>query len=373
MRGLINPTLYTLASNATTYASAFHDITSGSNACTSGTTICGTGVQTTSYAAGTGYDMASGLGTIDLYNLMQAWPNSVPLTGSSTTVSAATLTPGQGASDTITFKVASASSSVTTTPTGTISLSIDGTFVQSLTLSGGTATYSYSATALGAHVISGVYTGDSVFSTSTGTTTVTVISSNSTTTLSAATTPAVAGTADTITITVTGSSSAVLPAGSVNLTVDGALVSCSLGGCPTLTPGTTNSTATYSFVPTTLGTHTIAASYVPITGSIYQQSGGTLSLLAKSPGTFAIAAPALTVTHGNTTTETVTVTPTGGYFGVDQYHADSGDDRERMLLADEPDLDGGGGGAGDGDDQHELNELHVAEPLQEWLREAGGE
>ena len=42
-QGLINPTLYTMAANSATYASAFHDITSGSgtfNECTAGSTYC---------------------------------------------------------------------------------------------------------------------------------------------------------------------------------------------------------------------------------------------------------------------------------------------------------------------------------------------
>jgi hypothetical protein len=69
-QGTINSTLYTLAANSTTYASAFHDITSGGNECAAGTTYCGTGAQTTEYLAGTGYDEASGLGSVDLYNLL---------------------------------------------------------------------------------------------------------------------------------------------------------------------------------------------------------------------------------------------------------------------------------------------------------------
>ena len=35
-QGLINPTLYKLAGNSSTYASAFHDITKGNNNCTAG-------------------------------------------------------------------------------------------------------------------------------------------------------------------------------------------------------------------------------------------------------------------------------------------------------------------------------------------------
>lgn len=320
--GVANVELYKLASNSATYASAFHDITSGSNGCISGTlyplTFNANGSVATygpacpsasagQYAATTGYDEATGLGSVDLYNLMQAWPNNVPLTGSTTTVTPATLTPVQAVGDVITFKVASASSGVTTTPTGTINLSVDGTYVQALTLTGGTATYTFTSSTLGAHVISGVYTGDTVFSTSTGTATVTVISSNSTTTLAAATTPATSGTADVITITVGGAG--VAPTGTVNLTVDG-----TAAGSVTLTPGTTTSTATYSFVASAPGSHTIAAAYQG--NGVYQQSGATLTLAAKSPGSFTLAAAAVTVSAGTTTTATVNVTPTGGYTGL---------------------------------------------------------
>ena len=41
-QGNANPTLYKLAANASTYSSAFHDVTSGNNNCTAGATYCGT-------------------------------------------------------------------------------------------------------------------------------------------------------------------------------------------------------------------------------------------------------------------------------------------------------------------------------------------
>ncbi len=57
-QGLINPTLYTLASNSSTYTSAFHDITSGNNYCTAGTNFnyCSSSGTTEGFSAGTGYD-----------------------------------------------------------------------------------------------------------------------------------------------------------------------------------------------------------------------------------------------------------------------------------------------------------------------------
>ena len=69
-QGNVNPTLYSLATHS---PSAFHDITVGNNIvpCQFGTPNCTTG--TMGYSAGPGYDQASGLGTVNVYNLVTAW------------------------------------------------------------------------------------------------------------------------------------------------------------------------------------------------------------------------------------------------------------------------------------------------------------
>lgn len=71
IQGNANSKLYSLAASA---PSAFHDITSGNNnvPCTTGTTDCASG-GTIGYSAGTGYDLATGLGSIDAYALAAAW------------------------------------------------------------------------------------------------------------------------------------------------------------------------------------------------------------------------------------------------------------------------------------------------------------
>jgi hypothetical protein len=100
-QGLVNPTLYTLASTPATYASAFHDITSGGNTCLAGTNYCNGGLTSTDYVSTTGYDQASGLGSVDLYNLLTAWPKNTVAGGSNFTISNATVmvaTPGTNAS-----------------------------------------------------------------------------------------------------------------------------------------------------------------------------------------------------------------------------------------------------------------------------------
>ena len=71
-QGNINSILYGLASTA---PSAFHDITSGGNQvpCRAGTPDCAsTGVI--GYAAGAGYDQATGLGSVDVARLVGSWP-----------------------------------------------------------------------------------------------------------------------------------------------------------------------------------------------------------------------------------------------------------------------------------------------------------
>jgi subtilase family serine protease len=69
--GNINPTLYSLAASA---PNAFHDITTGDNKvpCQMGTKDCPNG-GTIGYSAGTGYDLATGLGTLDIGALVSAW------------------------------------------------------------------------------------------------------------------------------------------------------------------------------------------------------------------------------------------------------------------------------------------------------------
>src|SRR5262249_45041933 len=73
-QGNVNPFLYTISG---TSPSSFHDITSGGNQvpCQPGTPDCPNG-GTIGFSAGPGYDLASGLGSVDVFNLLASWPNS---------------------------------------------------------------------------------------------------------------------------------------------------------------------------------------------------------------------------------------------------------------------------------------------------------
>ncbi len=74
--GNINPTLYRLAQSTT---GIFHDITTGDNAvaCAAGSPDCSAG--SLGYLATPGYDMATGLGSVDAYNLVHQWSSKPPV------------------------------------------------------------------------------------------------------------------------------------------------------------------------------------------------------------------------------------------------------------------------------------------------------
>ena len=130
-QGNINPILYGLASNPASYAAVFHDIVSGTIACSSTTPSCAAPGES-GYAATPGYDEATGLGNVDFGQLAKALPSSPTTKLVPTNIrinSVFTDTPGDIA---VQISVGPAISAVSTvTLTGGISLSLDGTVLNS--------------------------------------------------------------------------------------------------------------------------------------------------------------------------------------------------------------------------------------------------
>lgn len=238
-QGVVNPTLYSLASNAATYASAFHDVTGGTNDCAAlGATVC-TGAGATEYSAGVGYDEASGLGSVDLYQLLKAWPaaatTSMPVAAASaTTVTAASATVAPSASDAITITVApSPGDTVTTTPTGSVELTV-GKTTTSVSLVNGTATYTFSEATAGQYEITANYPGDSVYGSSSAQFLVTVAAASA-----PSTTPGFALTATNVTVAAGGTGTStvtITPANGYTGTVNWSAET----SVPTLTNGCYN-------------------------------------------------------------------------------------------------------------------------------------
>jgi subtilase family serine protease len=129
-QGNVNPILYALAASS---PEAFHDITTGNNMepCQTGTTDCPSGGPI-GYSAAVGYDLASGLGSIDALNLATAW-SAASSTGNSEDfrlgVTPSKLTIHAGSSGT---------ASVSATPINNFSGSVSFTCRLSSTLAGTT-------------------------------------------------------------------------------------------------------------------------------------------------------------------------------------------------------------------------------------------
>jgi len=90
-------------------------------------------------------------------------------------LSASTPTPAPGASDLVTVTVASGATSSTATPSGSVTIAVDGAAQTPLTLSKGSATFTFLSTAVGSHALSAAYSGDSTFAPSSSSLTLNVV------------------------------------------------------------------------------------------------------------------------------------------------------------------------------------------------------
>jgi uncharacterized protein (TIGR03437 family) len=173
--GNINPNLYRLAQSTT---GVFHDITSGGNftPCVPGSSVnCPTGQTSYGWSAGPGWDPVTGLGSIDVYNLLAKWSTGEVSTTTVVTANPASLTlSGQ------TQLTAMVTASGNVTPTGSISFTLGGTALGSATLAGtgskATATLTVSGGQLtaGSDNITATYGGDGNVNGSSGSVTLTV-------------------------------------------------------------------------------------------------------------------------------------------------------------------------------------------------------
>jgi subtilase family serine protease len=190
--GQANFVLYPLAKQ---YPSVFNPITEGSNnvPCDSYITGCsldsnGDGYYSLQgYSAGSGYNLAAGLGSIDVGALMKYW-GKITFNSSSTALTITPTTSTHG--DNVTVSVA-VTSSATGTPSGSVSLVTNSTLsayqgFTALTLDqNGKASASINSLPGGTYTITAKYSGDGIFAASeSAATTVTVATEASSTPLS---------------------------------------------------------------------------------------------------------------------------------------------------------------------------------------------
>lgn len=280
----------------------FNDITTGTIAmpCVAGSTNCTVlttgdtiGLQS-GYSAGTGYDLATGLGSLNVANIVNGWTQTSTSPAFTLSGSAVTVTAGATAGNTSTISVTptngftgtvNLSCAVTTSPASATSpvtctvpanASVTGTAAASATLT----VNSTASTTAGAYVVTVTGTSGSITQTTGVNVTVTASVSGGTFALTA-TTPAAISPGSTGTSTVTVSSS-TLYAGTVTLgcaltssptgAVD--LPSCSAAN-PTVTLSSATASVTTPFtVSTTAAVAGLVDPNVPARGKGWAGAGG---------------------------------------------------------------------------------------------------
>ena len=158
--------IYNIAAN---HPSGFHDIAQGNNSvlCTAGTTNCGSNDFVTGYNAGTGYDLATGIGSIDVAKLVNDWATAkfaattTSLTAGTNTssLSSSPLTVAHGA--TVYFKVAVSPSMATGNVVLTTNSSEENSdSIMSAPITNGVASFSTQALPGGTYTLYAQYGGD---------------------------------------------------------------------------------------------------------------------------------------------------------------------------------------------------------------------
>jgi subtilase family serine protease len=255
--GNANPTIWAMA-NSAFYSSAFHDVTSGSNAqpCTAGSTNCPAG-GSIGYSANVGYDLASGWGSIDVFNFVTDWSLVTPLTstiGLNVSTTNLSITPTgavQGTNITIVATITNGSA------TGTFQFLLDNVALGApVPLNGGgAATYVLNTTSVssGAHTVTAAYSGDTTYAASKNFATITITSS---------------GVPD-FSITPAASSVTISPGGTgtVALTVNGLN---SFSGSVTLTASSVTNEGSSFSVPSISLTNTKTAGFTTLTIFAYK-------------------------------------------------------------------------------------------------------
>jgi len=359
--GQLNPTLYSLAANPLN--SVFHDVTVATSAvsnCTPtvvsacnnslpGRTSTTVGV-TQGYLVTNGYDEVTGLGSLDVANLLDHYqdaPLPVPVVSLQITPSTANL-----GTTNVALSASISNSSDTVAPTGTVifyaqasgaatpTAISDALPVAASNSTSATVSTSYIPTIAGTLAITAVYSGDTVNATASsapGTLTVAQGTSSTTATDNSGSSNLTSGQTFTINIAVSGSDSSIIPTGTValtgtNFTFSPTTATLSSTGTASVTAkagstaGNASYTATYSGdnqysgSSASSGTFTVGATTTSTTVSI---GNAPATLAGNQTGSFTVTvsatSPAASTTHlvrpsatAPTPTGTVTFTTTGG-------------------------------------------------------------
>ena len=227
---------------------------------------------------------------------------SQTVTTADTTVAVSSSAPTAVFGQSVTFTVnVSAVTAGLPTPTGTVEFFDGTTELDTATLSGGSATYSTAALAVGSHAITAQYLGDGNFSGSTSPgVSQTVGQAGTTTSVAASPSSSVYGQSVTFTATVrVVTPGAGTPTGSVTF----------MDRSTTLGTGTLNGTGTASFTTSALaiGSHAITAVYGGGGNFTTNSSNAASQIVNQASTTTTLAASPSSTTYGQSVTFTATI------------------------------------------------------------------
>ncbi len=269
------------------------------------------------YSAGTGYDQATGLGSLNVANVVNAWPAATGTGAVTVTVTPALASINANNTLDVTVTVASTASGGEA-PTGTVTLTASGsTYSASGAISSsGSVTFTIPAnslpgTAAGqSDTLTATYGGDSFYAPNTGTTTVTV-------TVVALLTPTIMVTPASATLDSNAALNVVVTVAGSNITPTGS-VQLAGGGYTSTSQPLTNGSYTFVIPANTLssGSDALTATY---SGDANYSSGFNTATVTVTESTFGLAATNIASLAPGATTgnvSTVSVTAVNGYTGT---------------------------------------------------------
>lgn len=310
--GLVNPVLYRVAagqsasqcnaSGTPASSCAFYDVTSGNNAVPGEASY---GTSSATYPATAGYDVATGLGSVNAYNLVGAWGSTTTLAATTTTLTISPATIPSGTTATVSIRVAERSGSGT--PTGTVSLvTSGGKTVASLTLSGGSVVANVGNWPAGSYTVIARYSGDSSNAGS-DSASVAVTAGSATASLSATAVSfgsVAVGSTTSKAVTLTNSGSAALSGIAVSVSGANAADFTQTNNCGTSIAAGANCAITVTFRPSAAGarsaTLNVATGAGALTASL-SGSGAAASAPTLTPSTVAFGTVSVGSTSANQT------------------------------------------------------------------------
>jgi subtilase family serine protease len=218
----------------------------------------------------------------------------------------ATLTPLAGSNLQLTVTISPPSASATA-PTGTVSITLDGSKVATVPVTASspssTATATITAPAIGTHILVATYSGDANYSVAASpAVTITVGKTATTLVVTPATTTPAANSPLLLTATLTPvGTSAATPSGTISFTLDGATQ-----GTAPIASGTT---ATFTITAPASGSHTVQATYGGDVNFASSVAPAVSITVAKTATTVVISPLATTPTAGGSLAVTAVITP----------------------------------------------------------------